>query len=81
MSGPAWPQEAGRTYRLGVLANSPRDAVHWLAFFDELRRHGFSEGVNLTILAGFSVPADRVDTVVATIVEARPEVSPPAAPR
>jgi len=74
MSGPAWSQDAGRTYRLGVLANSPRDAVHWLAFFDELRRHGFSEGVNLTILAGFSVPADRADTVVATIVEARPEV-------
>ena len=73
VSGSAWPQEPGRTYRLGVLANSPRNAVHWLAFFDELRRHGFIEGINLAILDGFSVPADRVDTIAA-IVEARPEV-------
>ena len=74
VSGSAWPQEPGRTYRLGVLANSPRNAVHWLAFFDELRRHGFIEGINLGILDGFSVPADRVDTIAAAIVEARPEV-------
>ena len=70
----AWPQEPGRTYRLGVLANAPRNAAHWVAFFDELRRHGFIEGVNLSILDGFSAPTDRVDTIAASIVEARPEV-------
>ena len=50
----AWPlevrgQEAGRTYRLGVLSGSPHDAPHYVAFFAELRRLGFIEGQNLTI--------------------------------
>jgi len=29
-------QEPGRVYRLGGLRNSPRAALHWIAFFDEL---------------------------------------------
>ncbi len=50
--GIAWPlaahaQENGRTYRLGSLHQSPRDAPHHVAFFDELRRLGFVEGKNL----------------------------------
>ncbi len=69
----AWTQEAGRTYRLGVLVNAPRNAAHWVAFFDELRSHGFIEGVNLSVLDGFSAPADRVDTIAATMVGARPD--------
>jgi len=69
----AWSQGAGRTYRLGVLANAPRNAAHWVAFFDELRSHDFVEGVNLSILDGFSAPPDRVDTIAATMVEARPD--------
>jgi putative ABC transport system substrate-binding protein len=69
-----WAQEPGRTYRIGVLANAPRNAAHWVAFFDELRSHGFIEGVNLSILDGFSAPADRVDAIAAAIVETRPEV-------
>ena len=49
-----WPfaaiaQEAGRTYRIGWLARSPRDAPYVVAFFDELRRHGFIEDQNLVI--------------------------------
>jgi len=44
-----WPQEAGRTYRLGVLTFSPRNARYMLAMFDELRRQGFIEGQNLTV--------------------------------
>ena len=44
----AWPldlraQAPGRTYRLGGLTPSPRDAP----LFDELRRLGFIEGQNL----------------------------------
>jgi putative tryptophan/tyrosine transport system substrate-binding protein len=50
----AWPlaasaQEAGRTYRLGGVSGSPRNAPFAVAMFDELRRLGFIEGQNLTI--------------------------------
>src|SRR5262249_31119936 len=69
----AWPQEPGKNYRIGVLANAPRNAAHWLAFFDELRSHGFIEGVNLSVWDAFSVPADRVDTIAAAMVEAQPD--------
>jgi putative ABC transport system substrate-binding protein len=69
----AWPQEAGRTYRFGVLANAPRNAAHWVAFFDELRSNGFVEGINLSVLDGFSAPPDRADTIAAMMVKARPD--------
>jgi len=50
----AWPfaamaQQPRRTYRLGCLLLAPRDAPIVVAFFDELRRHGFIEGQNLTV--------------------------------
>jgi ABC-type uncharacterized transport system substrate-binding protein len=50
----AWPlatraQEPGRTYRIGMLMPFPREAPYTLRFLDELRRHGFIEGQNLTI--------------------------------
>jgi putative tryptophan/tyrosine transport system substrate-binding protein len=53
-AGVAWPlavraQEAGRTYRLGALTFSPRNAPYMVAMFDELRRQGFIEGQNLTV--------------------------------
>jgi putative tryptophan/tyrosine transport system substrate-binding protein len=53
-AGLAWPlavraQEAGRTYRLGVLTFSPRNAPYMVAMFDELRQQGFIEGQNLTV--------------------------------
>jgi putative ABC transport system substrate-binding protein len=53
-AGLAWPlvvraQEAGRTYRLGVLTFSPRNAPFMVAMFDELRQQGFIEGQNLTV--------------------------------
>ena len=49
-----WPlaamaQQAGRTYRLGVLFASPRNSRVAVAMFDELRRFGFIEGQNSTI--------------------------------
>jgi putative ABC transport system substrate-binding protein len=49
-----WPvttraQEQGRTYRLGSLQQSRRDAPHHVAFYDELRRQGFVEGQNLLV--------------------------------
>jgi hypothetical protein len=42
-------QEPGRTYLLGGVSVSPRNAPYWLVTFDELRRLGFIEGQNLTI--------------------------------
>lgn len=42
-------QEPGRTYRLGGLFPSPREAPQNVAMFEGLRRSGFVEGQNLTI--------------------------------
>jgi putative tryptophan/tyrosine transport system substrate-binding protein len=49
-----WPlaamaQEAGRTYRVGVLTAGPRDSPALVAMLDGLRQFGFIEGQNLTI--------------------------------
>jgi putative tryptophan/tyrosine transport system substrate-binding protein len=62
----AWPvlagaQEPGRTYRLGGLAPSPREAPQNVALFEELRRSGFIEGQNLTI--DWRVYGQRVELV------------------
>jgi hypothetical protein len=48
----AWPlaaraQQAGRTYRLGVLHNQGPQSPQLTSFYDELRRLGFVEGQNL----------------------------------
>ena len=50
----AWPcgalgQQAGQTYRLGMLAGGPREAPPIAAFFDELRLNGFIDGQNLIV--------------------------------
>src|SRR5262245_65234181 len=72
----AWPlvargQESGRIYRLGCLFTSPRDAPHYLALFDELRRLGFIEGQNLVIdAAGFSLLPERMEGHAADLVKA-----------
>jgi len=69
----AWAQPAGKTYRLGVLVQAPRNAAHWVAFFDELRKEGFFEGVNLTVVDEFNTPLDRADSVATMMVNARPD--------
>src|SRR5215471_19413562 len=62
-----WPffaegQEPGRIYRLGALLSSQRDAPHYVALFDELRRLGFIEGKNLVVDAvGFGLPPERME--------------------
>ena len=43
-------QQVGRTYRLGGVVASERQAPHIVAFFDELRASGFVEGQNLEVL-------------------------------
>ena len=47
-----WPlaaraQQAGRTYRLGVLHNQGPQSPQFPPFYDELRRLGFVEGQKL----------------------------------
>src|SRR5262245_26571906 len=65
----AWGQEPGRSYRLGALVGSPRDAPHYVALFDELRRLGFIEGGNLMIdAAGFGLPPERMEVHAADLM-------------
>ena len=73
-----WPfaamaQQAGRTYRLGCLLLAPRDAPIVVAFFDELRRHGFIEGQNLTVEYRLQ-HLDLNSRYAAELVEARVDV-------
>src|SRR5215467_5083121 len=74
-----WPlaaraQEPGRVYRLGALIPAGRETPAVVAFFDEMRLHGFIEGRNLDIIpGGFNVPRDRIDAMVALIVKAAPD--------
>jgi putative ABC transport system substrate-binding protein len=75
----AWPfaalaQQAGRTYRLGSLEPSPREAEA-VSFFDELRRRGFIEGQNLTIdYRNFAPHVDLISEYAAELVKAKPDV-------
>ena len=75
-----WPlaasaQEAGRTYRLGAVTGSPRDAPFVVAMFDELRRLGFIEGQNLTIdWRSYGPRVDLIPEFVAELVKAHVDV-------
>src|SRR6516162_10369573 len=74
----AWPfatlgQESGRTYRLGCLLSSPRE--NYMAFFDELRRHGFIEGQNLTVeYREYGQHVDLIPQYSSELVKARVDV-------
>jgi putative ABC transport system substrate-binding protein len=76
----AWPlgaqaQEPGRVYRLAVVVTAGRDELPTLAFFDELRAHGFVEGKNLEVVPdGFLIRNEQAATVVPAIVKAAPDV-------
>jgi putative tryptophan/tyrosine transport system substrate-binding protein len=76
-SAPALPfaaraQQDGRVYRIGFLVLPPKQV--FTAFFDEMRRHGFVDGKNLIVdPRGFSTPVDRLGSVAAEIVRARPD--------
>jgi putative ABC transport system substrate-binding protein len=76
----AWPlaaraQQPGRTYRLGFFLPVARDAPAAIAFFDELRVHGFVEGQNLAIIpGGFQAGNERIDDLVPMLVKAAPDV-------
>jgi putative tryptophan/tyrosine transport system substrate-binding protein len=68
----AWPlaaraQPRSKSYLLGVLISTTRNAPNWIALFDELKRHGFVEGSNLTTV-GFGIAPDRLDEVGSDMV-------------
>ena len=75
-----WPltahtQEASRTYRLGVLSFTPRNAPWITALFDALKSDGFIAGQNLTVDdRGFSLRVDQLAEHASAIVEAKVDV-------
>jgi putative ABC transport system substrate-binding protein len=76
-------QEPGRIYRLAFLIPSPRQAPATIAFFDELRRNGFTEGQNLVVIPdGFEADTEHPGQLAATLVKAAPDaiITGPALP-
>jgi putative tryptophan/tyrosine transport system substrate-binding protein len=77
----AWPltahaEEAGRTYRLGMLMPSPRDHPFVLGLLGDLRKHGFSEGQNLAIeYRDFGRDPELSSQYAAELVEAKVDVT------
>jgi len=75
----AWPlaaraQEAGRTYRLGFLLPTARQAPQVEAFFDELQLNGFVEGKNLVVIpGGFEATDDNLAERAAALINAAPD--------
>lgn len=68
-------QEAGRTYRLGILFPFPREAPPTLILLDELRRRGFIDGQNLTIdYRDFGQHTDLISEYAAQLIKGKPDV-------
>src|SRR5260370_875883 len=67
-------QQPGRTYRPGFVLPVARDALAIIAFFDELRVHGFVEGQNLAIIpGGFQAANEQIDDLVPALIKAAPD--------
>jgi putative ABC transport system substrate-binding protein len=70
----AWAQEPGRSYRIGMLWPFPRDEPGGgaIEIFDELRRHGFIEGQNLSIeYHAWGQAVERISDYAAELVNVR----------
>ena len=81
-------QEAGRTRRIGILADAPILAAYprgeWQAFLEELAAGGFVEGPNHQLdRRGFSQSAGSLETMATELARSRPDailaLAPPAA--
>jgi putative ABC transport system substrate-binding protein len=71
----SYAQQIARTYRIGGLVASGRQAPHIIAFFDELRTNGFIEGQNLEVLPeGFGFRNEQLPPLAASLIEAAPDV-------
>jgi putative ABC transport system substrate-binding protein len=79
-SAAAWPhaahaQEPGRVHRLGAIIPSGRQTPAIVAFFDEMRLFGFTEGQNLVVLPnGFGVRNDELAERAEALVKGAPDV-------
>ena len=75
-----WPvvvmaQEPGRTYRVGGLSSGPLNAPVHVAMFDVLRRLGFIEGQNLTIVwHAYALQVDLIPEFAAELVKSKVDV-------
>src|SRR6266481_5219376 len=68
-------QQPGRTYRIGGLLSSPREAPQNIALLDELRRLGFIEGQNLIIDPhGFGLRSEQFLQAAVELVNAQVDV-------
>jgi len=68
-------QQPGRTYRIGGLQSSLREAPQYIALFEELRRLGFIEGQNLIIdPRGFGLRYDQFPQAAVELVNAGADV-------
>ena len=66
----AWAQESKRIYRIGVISRSPRMAINYVAFFDELQKLGLVEGQNLIVDArGFAARSEQFPELALALVD------------
>jgi len=67
-------QEPRRNYRIGFLVPTSRESPPVAALLDELRRNGFDQGQNLTVLPdGFGYRNDQIERIAASLVAASPD--------
>src|SRR5262245_39569867 len=77
----AWPlsarsQEPGRVYRLAVVVTAGRAELPTIAFLDELRGQGITEGKNLEIIPdGVLIRNEHAGTAAPATVNAAPDVA------
>jgi putative tryptophan/tyrosine transport system substrate-binding protein len=65
-------QERGRIYHLGFLVQSQRP--QYSALIEELRHHGFVEGVNLVVDSrGFGTGVESLEAIAVEVVKASPD--------
>jgi putative ABC transport system substrate-binding protein len=65
-------QQPGRIYRVWGVSSSPRDAPHFVAMFDELRRAGFVSGQNLTVdWFSYGARTDLIPEIAAELAKKR----------
>jgi putative ABC transport system substrate-binding protein len=67
-------QEPGRTYRLALVFPFSRGHPNVATILDELRRHGFLEGVNLSNVGALGVPMSKLEPTIIEAAKASPDV-------
>jgi putative tryptophan/tyrosine transport system substrate-binding protein len=72
---PGTGQEAGRTYRVGILSALTREAPVWVAFRDRLSRSGYVEGKSLTLgHRAYGTKPEQATALAAALVQSGDEV-------